>query len=75
MANKFIGTERTTYPDGSFSQDDVYMDKDGKLFVNTYNVNSDRTKHDHSCMKEDGTYMGGHSESERKWVDRKEYKK
>lgn len=45
------------------------MDENEKLFVNTYNVSNDRKIHDHVCMREDGTYMGGHSEDERKWID------
>lgn len=67
---KYISTEKTIYPDGSFSQDDVFMKDDGTLFVNTYNVSNDKTTHDHACMDEYGEYQGGHSEEERNWKDR-----
>lgn len=70
MPSKYIATETTEYEDGSKTVEDTFQKEDGTLFVNTYNVNSDGTKHDHAAVDENGRYLGGHSEDERPWVDK-----
>ena len=71
MSNsKLVGSEVTTYADGSKSITDSYMKSDGSLFYNTYNVTPGGRKHDHVVTDEYGRYVGGHGEDNRPWEDR-----
>ena len=68
---KHIERESEKYEDGSKTVEDTFMKKDGTLFVNTYNITSDEKRHDHAAVDENGEYLGGHSEDERSWNDKK----
>ena len=70
MGSKYINTETTVYEDGSKTVEDVYQKEDGTLFVNTYNVTADESRHDHVAMDENGNFMGGHEERESSWTNR-----
>ncbi|MDD4808877.1 MAG: hypothetical protein PHP12_02380 [Bacilli bacterium] len=68
--SKHIERESKTYEDGSKTVEDVFVKKDGTLFVNTYNITSDGKRHDHSAVDENGKYLGGHKEETRPWKNR-----
>ena len=67
---KLVGSEITTNSDGSKSVSDTFMQPNGTLYVNTYNVTADGTKHDHYVTDEHGNYRGGHGEESKPWSER-----